>query len=46
MKNLKIIGVIVTIAGALISVAETVINDKKMKDTIVEEVAKATANKK
>lgn len=43
MSNLKVIGVIVTIAGALISVAETVINDKKMKDTIVEEVAKATA---
>lgn len=45
MSNLKVIGVIVTIAGALISVAETVINDKKMKDTIIEEVAKATTQK-
>lgn len=45
MNNLKIVGLIVTIAGALISVAETVVNDKKMKDTIVEEVAKATAQK-
>ena len=45
MNNLKIVGLFVTIAGALISVAETVVNDKKMKDTIVEEVAKATAKK-
>lgn len=45
MNNLKIVGLVVTIAGAFISVAETVINDKKMKDTIVEEVAKATAQK-
>lgn len=44
--DLKVIGVIVTIAGALISIAESVIDDKKMKNTIVEEVRKATDQQK
>lgn len=41
LKTLKTIGMIVTVAGAAISVAGGIISDKQMETMIKEEVVKA-----
>lgn len=46
MNWMKIAGVGLTIAGALVSVGTKVMDDKKMDDTIAKKVAEALAEKK
>ena len=46
LTGVKIIGTIVTIVGLLASFAGAWIDDKKMEETIHEEVAKALAEHK
>ena len=43
MKGLKILGLALTGAGALITFVSSIVNDKIMTNQITEEVAKAVA---
>jgi hypothetical protein len=42
---MKIVGVLLTIAGAGVSIGNKVIDDKKLDETISKKVAEALANK-
>lgn len=44
MKNWNIIGIALTAAGAVITIAQNVIGNKQQQETIQEEVQKAIRN--
>lgn len=45
LKNWKLIGMLVTVLGAGLSVASGIIEDKKMEETIEEKVDEALARR-